>query len=172
LSSFNLFKIFKFSFVNVSDVLKLYQNDETHPKSRNHWQVRDALWCVAQEDGEEDGGVAARHLHLPLLRQGLFEETGRRHLALQGMPQDDRRRCLDPLHHRRRHRQKRHPSSPRNKRTSMILIHQRIVGRRGSRLLDYRFDTMGRFRFYRGVNGNRILTRITTLLPHITTVKK
>merc|ERR1712168_1525780 len=71
-----LFKIFRFIFVNVSDVLKLYQNDETHPKSRNHWQVRDALWCVAQEDGEEDGGVAARHLHLPLLRQGLFEETG------------------------------------------------------------------------------------------------
>merc|ERR1712189_120518 len=50
----HLFKIFKFSFVNVSDVLKLYQNDETHPKSRNHWQVRDALWCVAQEDGKED----------------------------------------------------------------------------------------------------------------------
>merc|ERR1712189_98055 len=120
----HLFKIFKFSFVNVSDVLKLYQNDETHPKSRNHWQVRDALWCVAQEDGKKDGGVAARHLHLPLL-QGLFEETVRGNLALQRMPQDDRRWCVDSLHHRRRHRQKRHPPSPGNQRTGLNLKHRR-----------------------------------------------
>merc|ERR1712221_232 len=126
-SSFNLFKIFRFSFVNVSDVLKLYQNDETHPESRNHWQVRDALWCVAQEDGQEDGGVSARHLHLPLLRQGRIEETGRRHLALQRMPQDDRRWRLGSLHDCRCHRQKRYPSSQRNQRTGVKYLSQHLA---------------------------------------------
>merc|ERR1712121_358969 len=100
--------------------LKTFKNDEAYPKSRNHRKVCDALRCVAQKDCQEDGGVATRHLHLPLLRQGRIEETGRWDLALQRMPKNDRRRCVDPLYHGRGYRQKRHSPSSRNQRTSII----------------------------------------------------
>merc|ERR1711955_34626 len=74
------------------------------------------------KNGEEDGGVSTRHLHLPLLRQGRIEEKGRRCLALQRMQKDDCRRSLGPFNHGCRHRQKRHPSSSRDQGTSIILL--------------------------------------------------
>merc|ERR1712168_566167 len=59
------------------------KNDETHAKSRNYWQVRHALWCLAEEDREEDGSVAARDLYLSLLWKGCPQTTSSRHLVLQ-----------------------------------------------------------------------------------------
>merc|ERR1712055_345267 len=118
-----LIKIFSWAILRLN-----FKNDETNPKSRDHGQVRDPLWCFAKKNGEEDGGVSTRHLHLPLLRQGRIEEKGRRRLAWQRMQEDDRRRRLGPFHHGRRHRQKRHPSSSGDQGTSMILLQLGLNG--------------------------------------------
>merc|ERR1711951_285853 len=64
------------------------KNDETHAKSRNYWQVRHALWCLAEEDREEDGSVAARDLYLSLLWKGCPQTTSSRHLSQFAAPSD------------------------------------------------------------------------------------
>merc|ERR1712198_698437 len=91
----------------------------THAESWNYWKVRDALWRLAQEDREEDGGVAARDLHLPILRKRRAQASGRRHLALQRLSQDDRWWRLGSFYHCRRYRPQCHQTSQGNPRASI-----------------------------------------------------
>ena len=42
----------------------------------NHREVRNPLWCQPQEDGQEDGDLAAQQVSLHFLREGQDEETG------------------------------------------------------------------------------------------------
>merc|ERR1712178_220976 len=141
------------------------KNDEANPESRHHWQVCDALRCVAQEDGEENGGVPTRHLHLPLLWQRLAEERVCGYLALQGMPEDDCRRRLDSFHDRRRHRQKCYSPSPRNQRTSLNQLRPSISFTFANRhLSDDRWCSLRNSEFLEGLNRGDRFTSFVTLL--------
>lgn len=45
-------------------------HEQAHQEGGDHRQVRHPVWCLAAQDREEDGGVAALQVLLQLLRQG------------------------------------------------------------------------------------------------------
>ncbi|KAK4331900.1 hypothetical protein RTBOTA2_000067, partial [Rhodotorula toruloides] len=100
-----------------SSLLQVHQqDDEAYQKGWRDGQVRCPLRCDPEEVHQEDGNHSARYLHLHLLRQGLRQAHRCRHLALQGLQEDDRRWRVDRLDHGCCDRPQHCPSSPRARR--------------------------------------------------------
>jgi hypothetical protein len=55
------------------------------------------IWCLLEEDGQEDGDFPARQVHLRFLRQGHRQASGRRYLELQELQAHHRWRRLHCL---------------------------------------------------------------------------
>ena len=69
---------------------------QAHQEGRHRRQVRHPVRRLPAQAGQEDRGLPALEILLQLLRQVLGQAGGRRHLVLQGLPQDAGGRGVHP----------------------------------------------------------------------------
>merc|ERR1712044_84664 len=90
------------------------QDGQAYQEGRNHWKVRNQVWCLYEKNHQEDGNHSARKIHMLFLRKGMHEEAVRRNLELQIMQEDRRWRRIRLQHNRCRYSKKCRQTSPRD----------------------------------------------------------
>jgi len=104
--------------------------DRNGTQNQEGWdrrQIRHEIRCVAEEAGEEDRGVPARHVHVCVLREGLGASSLCGDLEVQGLLEDSRWRSLVCEHCYKPHRQRNHQKTEGTQRPLRMKLFQELL---------------------------------------------